>query len=217
MRIQSPREKYIEGVFGLNEDRELTRAKAELSRHKLAYMSISPAEARILQFFIRGFGVKRIVEIGTYLGYSSLCMAQALPEEGQLITLEKNPEHYELARKLFSQHKSGSKIEALCGDALEILPALEAKGPFDLIFIDADKAGYSRYAEWAERNVRQGGLIVGDNTFLFGALWGESGDREAGPKQIESMKEFNNRLADRSRFNSIMIPTEQGMTVAQKL
>ncbi len=217
MRVETPREKYAKEVFGLNEDAGLTRIKAAMDQHPLHFMSVSPAEARMLQFLVRGFGVKRIVEVGTLFGYSALCMALALPDDGRLITLEKSPEHHAGAREMFRQLPAGSKIEALCGDALELLPTIEGKGPFDMVFIDADKGGYVKYLDWAEKNVRKGGLIVGDNTFLFGALWSQSEDRDIGAKQIQIMTEFNERLADRSLYNSIIIPTHQGMTVAQKL
>lgn len=217
MRVETPREKYAKEVFGLNEDAALTRVKAEMDKHPLNFMSISPAEARILQFLIRGFGVKKIVEVGTLFGYSTLCMAEALPADGKIVTLEKSPEHHAGAREMFKKMPAGAKIEALCGDAVEILPALEKSGPFDMVFIDADKGGYVKYLDWAEKNVRKGGLIVGDNTFLFGALWGQSEDRDIGPKQIQIMTEFNSRLADRARYNSLIMPTHQGMTVAQKL
>jgi predicted O-methyltransferase YrrM len=210
-------DKYVDRVFGLNEELELTQVKQELDRNELAFMSISPSEARILQFLIRGFGIRKIVEVGTLYGYSSLCMAQALPDDGRIVTLEKSAEQSALAKTMLAQHQAGSKVEVLCGDAAAILPTLSGHGPFDMVFIDADKAGYGKYLDWAEKNLRRGGLIVGDNTFLFGALWGEPEDREIGPKQVEIMTRFNARLADRSLYNSMIIPSRQGMTVAQKL
>jgi predicted O-methyltransferase YrrM len=216
MRIEQPREKYANQLFGLT-DQELVEVKSEMDKHRLAFMSISPAEGRILQFLMRGFGVKKVVEVGTLFGYSTLCMSQALPADGKIITLEKNPEHHATAARTFAKVKAGSKIEALCGDATELLSSIEKQGPFDLVFIDADKNGYGRYLDWAERNVRKGGLIVGDNTFLFGAFWGPAEDRDIGPEQIKIMTEFNSRLADSSKYNSVIVPTHQGMTVAQKL
>lgn len=216
MRITSSKEKYLNEVFGLN-DADLTHVRGELAKHNVDFMAISAHEGRFLQFLIRAFNVKRIVEVGTLFGFSSLCMAKALPEDGEIFTLEKNPTNHAIAEKSFKNSPVGHKIHALQGDAIESLKSLRAKGPFDLVFIDADKGGYVNYLNWAEENVRKGGLIVGDNTFLFGALWGEAEDRNVGERQIAVMKEFNQRLADSSRYNSILIPTAQGMTVGQKL
>jgi predicted O-methyltransferase YrrM len=216
MRIQTSQQKYLNETFPLV-DPELEEIRHELHRHNVEFMSISGHEARILQFLIRGFGVRKVVEVGTLFGYSALAMAKSLPEDGQLWTLEKNQVNFELADKMLKASKSGAKVRALCGDAIESLAGLENDGPFDLVFIDADKAAYTRYLDWAERNVRKGGLIVGDNTFLFGALWGESRDHEVSERAIQVMKEFNSRLADTSRYNSVLIPTFEGMTVAQKL
>ncbi|MGE3684009.1 MAG: O-methyltransferase [Bdellovibrionales bacterium] len=216
MRVESPQEKYVGEVFGLD-DPELSRAREELRRAQLEFMAISPHEARILQFLIRGFQIRRIVEIGTLFGYSAIAMAKALPADGELITLEKNPTNHAVAQNMLTGTSVQSRITALCGDAVELLGTIENRGPFDMVFIDANKGGYVDYLNWAERHVRPGGLIVGDNTFLFGALWGASRDPDMGPSQIRVMREFNERLADPGRYNSILIPTGEGMTVAQRL
>ncbi len=216
MRMLTPAEKYVTDVFGLD-DPDLVTVRKELEQQELSFMAISPLEGRILQFLIKAFNVRQIVEVGTLFGYSAMCMARVLPEGGRVITLEKNPEHHAVAKKLFNGSGLGTKIEALGGDAVESLRSIESRGPFDMVFIDANKAGYVDYLNWAEQNVRKGGLIVGDNTFLFGALWGDSDDREAGPAQIRGMKEFNSRLADSSKYNSILIPTHEGLTIGQKL
>jgi predicted O-methyltransferase YrrM len=216
MRADTPEEKYINDVFGLH-DPELLAVKRELEAHQVDFMSISGHEARLLQFLIRSFHVQKIVEVGTLYGYSAIAMAKALPAEGKLITLEKSPANFEIARKCIRDSSVSHKIEALCGEAEEILHGIEAKGPFDMVFIDANKGGYVSYLNWAEKNVRRGGLIVGDNTFLFGALWGQTRDRDIGPNQIKIMSEFNTRLSDTTRYNSVLIPTVEGLTVAQKL
>lgn len=216
MRIQSPEQKYMDEVFGLD-CADLALIREELAKQGVENMSVAANEARILQFFIRGFGVKRIVEFGTLFGYSAIAMAQALPADGVIMTLEKNPANFELAQKNFASLAVGKKVKALCGDATETMPAAAQYGPFDMAFIDANKGGYVDYLNWAEANVRQGGLIIGDNTFLFGALWNESRGREIGAGQVRVMKEFNSRLADPAKYNSIMVPTHEGMTVAQKL
>ncbi len=216
MRVSSGQEKYVDQTFGLR-DPDLDRIRAELDARGVEFMSISSAEGRILQFLVRGFGMRKIVEVGALFGYSALCMAKALPADGVVYALEKNPENARIASELLAASPDGGKIRLMQGDARQILREIEADGPFDMVFIDADKAAYPDYLDWAEKNVRRGGLIVGDNTFLFGALWGESRDSENSERRIQAMTEFNRRLADPRRFNSTIIPTYEGMTVAQKL
>jgi predicted O-methyltransferase YrrM len=216
MRIETPEQNYLNQVFGLD-DMDLAQVRSELHRQGLDFMSVSPAEARMLQFLIRGFGIKKVCEIGTLFGYSAMAMAKAIPADGVVVTIEKNPANHAVAQKMLAISSAGKRIVQLNGDALEKLKEAEAHGPFDMAFIDANKGGYVQYLDWAERNVRPGGLIVGDNTFLFGALWGKSRDPDIGPGPIKAMNEFNARLADLKRYNSIIIPTLEGMTVAQKL
>jgi predicted O-methyltransferase YrrM len=101
-----------------------------------------------------------------------------------------------------------------------VLNELAASAPYDMVFIDADKPGYPEYLDWAEEYVRKGGLIVGDNTLLFGHVWSESAPQGAGaPSRTawNAMREFNRRLADPAKYHSVLIPTEEGMTVAIKL
>jgi len=216
MRVESQEQKYLNDVFGL-EDPELEEIRVELHKHNVESMSVSGAEARLLQFLVRALSVKKIVEVGTLFGYSALAFAKALPADGRVWTLEKSPENFAIAQSQFAKFAEGCKITALNGDAAEVLSTIENEGPFDMVFIDADKAGYLAYLDWAERNVRHGGYIVGDNTYLFGAFWGETRGRNISPKQIEVMKAFNRRLADPAKYNSTLIPTVEGLTVAQKL
>lgn len=217
MTNESAEQKYLNEVFGLP-DSELAEIRAELVKHDVEFMSISGAEARILQFLVRLTHAKRVVELGTLFGYSTLALAKAMPPDGVIWTIEKSDANYAVAQKNFAKYPAGKKVRALHGDALDLLQGLEKDGPFDLVFIDANKAGYCKYLDWAEHNVRPGGFIVGDNTYLFGALWGEEPKgRQINEKQIEVMREFNRRLADPSKYNSTLIPTEEGLTVAQKL
>lgn len=215
MRIQTPQQKYLNDVFGLN-DPELAAIREELHKHELDFMSISAAEARILQFLVRSTGARKIVEVGTLFGYSALAMAKVLPEDGMLWTLEKADENAAISSAHFQKFAAGKKIRLLHGDAGEKLSSIEGEGPFDLVFIDADKSNYPKYLTWAEKNVRQGGYIVGDNTFLWGGVWDEP-TREMSASWIAAMKEFNLRLSDPSKYNSTLIPTKEGMTIAQKL
>lgn len=214
MRIENAQQKYLNEVFGLP-DPELEQIRAELAKHDVEFMAVSPSEARILQFLVRLTGVRKIVEFGTLFGYSALAMAKVLPDDGQIWTLEKSIENFATAQRHFARIEAGRKIRALNGDAVDLMAQIELEGPFDMVFIDANKAAYVEYLNWAEKNVRAGGYIVGDNTFLFGNLWGEPRDRKINEKQIAVMREFNERLADPRKYNSTVIPTLEGITVAQ--
>jgi len=216
MRVTTPQQNYLNEVFGLP-DPELRKVRTDMTEVQKDFMSIDSSEARLLQFLIRGFGLKKIVEFGTLFGYSALAMAKALPPDGFVITLEKDEQHYRQALATFKTSGEAKKIEALCGEANELMGEIEPRGPFDMIFIDANKTAYVTYLDWAEKNLRSGGLIVGDNTFLWGALWGECRHANVGENQQRVMKEFNLRLADPKKYNSTLIPTVEGLTVAQKL
>ena len=212
MRAETDREKYLDQAFGVT-DPLLTRVRGHMNDDGLAGMAIGPHEARLLQFLIRVFKVRTVVEIGTFVGYSALAMAAALPADGRLITIEKDEPRFRQAGATFRESVHRDRIEPRLGAALEVLATLTDE--YDLVFIDANKREYPLYLDWAERFVRRGGLIVGDNTFLWGAVYGES-DR-ASRAQATAMREFNRRLSDPTKYNSTLIPTLEGMTVAEKL
>src|ERR1700738_1148045 len=191
MRPVSPELNYVAENFSL-EDPELAAVRKQLMEQELEYMSLTPADGRVLQFLIQGFGIRRVVEIGALYGYSSLCMAKALPSGGEIISLEKDPGRCAVAIANARASAVAEKIDIRCGDAVELLEYIN--GPVDMVFIDADKAGYVKYLDWAEKNVRRGGLIVGDNTFLFGALWDDMrGGHGIEPWMIPIMDKFNCR------------------------
>lgn len=180
-------------------------------------ISISAREGKLLQFLIHASNAKHIVEIGTLGGYSALWMAEALPPGGRIFTIEKEEARARRAAMHFAQHDPDGKIRLVTGEALHVLPGLEKEGPFDLVFIDADKLNYDKYLDWTEKNLRRGGLVVGDNTFLFDSVWKEAPADNVRRTAYEAMRSFNARLADRERYTGIMLPTEEGMTVAVKL
>lgn len=204
---------YIRRVFG-QEDAVLAAVGKELPEEEQR-MQIAPEEGRLLQMLVRMINAKKIVEIGVLHGYSTIWMAKGMAEGGKIYALDKNYKRWGPARRNFAACGVADKIELMEGEALESLAALEAKAPFDMVFIDADKGNYGNYLDWAEKNVRKGGLIVGDNTFLFGTVYGEV-VRDINPDAITTMQSFNRRLADPARYSSILLPTPEGMTVAVK-
>lgn len=188
----------------------------ELEKEDLCGMSVGAYEGFLLSFFVRLSKASKIVELGTLYGVSSFYMASAM-EEGCIWSLEKDKKRAEKARLFVKKSPYREKIEIVNKEAREALKDLEKKAPFDLIFIDADKGGYLDYLDWAEKNVRKGGLILADNVFLFGHVVGEKTLQKVSANTIRVMKKFNQRLSDTKRYNPLLIPTEEGFFVAEKL
>ncbi len=204
---------YIRNLFA----KEYKTIEEYCILEKKQHIQIGPEEGKLLSLFIKIQKIKSIVEIGTLYGYSSICMAKALLEDGHIYTIENNPQYSRIAKKNFSAFNLSDKITLIEGNALEKLSELSAKAPFDMIFIDADKGGYPKYLDWAESYIKQDGLIVADNSLLFNTVFLESPPKEVSEKSWHAMREFNNRLSDEKKYFSILIPTDEGMTVALKL
>jgi predicted O-methyltransferase YrrM len=210
----SKSEKYIIQHFA-HEDQDLVRVHQKLVSDNKYGINVSPAEGKLLQVLVGIIQPKIIVEVGTLYGYSTLWMAKALPAGGKIISLEHSQDHYGRALEHFKKSEVADKIILHLGDAREILPTLNVTP--DLVFIDADKPGYRHYLDWAMTNVRVGGVILGDNTFLFGHMTGEDRGQKTSAAAIDSMKYFNETLATAENYRAAMIPTFEGMTIAQRL
>ena len=211
---ESEKSQYIQSLFCKETEAMKAATKRAIEIHPS--MQIASYEGRILQVLLRTIGAKKGVEFGTFTGYSGVWIGNILGPEGKLYTLEYDPKHAELARKTFQEADLAKTVEVLEGPAQDNLSTLEENGPFDFVFIDADKGGYYDYLLWAENNVRKGGLIIGDNTFLFGDVFKDPKPENVTQKAWESMRNFNQRLADSSKYTSIILPTVEGMTVAVK-
>ncbi len=178
---------------------------------------IAPEEGRLLQLLIRLGRLKRILEIGTHAGYSTMWMAMALPEDGHIFTIERDQNRIRMARETFLHFENYShQITLLEGKAIDVLQTLKNEPLFDLIFIDADKLNYMNYLTWAEQHIRKGGLIIGDNTFLSGAVYGEPTTQRISPSALNAVHEFNQRLGDQTVFSSVMLPSKEGWTMGMK-
>ncbi|MFC9648182.1 O-methyltransferase [Streptomyces sp. NPDC056937] len=153
-------------------DEALTAALAASEAAGLPAISVAPNEGKLLHLLARVQGARRILEIGTLGGYSTIWLARALPEDGKLISLEYDPAHAEVARANLAHAGLDKIAEVRTGPALESLPVLAAEdaGPFDLVFIDADKKNNPHYVEWALKLTRPGSLIIVDNVVRNGAV-----------------------------------------------
>ncbi|MCX9011572.1 MAG: class I SAM-dependent methyltransferase [Candidatus Methanoperedens sp.] len=171
-------------------------------------MQVGHLEGALLRMLVRLIRAKRVLELGTFTGYSSLVMAEGLPEDGKLITCDIDPQVTEIAKKYWSRSPHGKKIELRLGYALETLKTIE--GPFDLVFIDADKENYVNYWESCMPKTRSGGLLVVDNV-----LW--SGDvLDPKDRTDRAIAEFNRHVRNDKRVEIVMLPVRDGITLAWK-
>jgi caffeoyl-CoA O-methyltransferase len=192
----------------------LARLSAE-TREKLStpQMMSGHVEGRLLETLVFATGARRVLEFGTYSGYSALSMAAALPPDGKVITLEVSPEHAEFARRHFAEAPHGEKIELRLGPALESVEELSGQ-KFDLVFIDADKPGYLSYYGAALPLLSERGLIVVDNTLWSGAVLPE---RDPDPSEsTRALRVFNDTVASDERVVCTMLTVRDGVTLIRK-
>ncbi len=204
---------YIRDLYA-PEDDLLRAVRAESAALGFPQIHIRPEEGRMLQVLLTAVGARRVVEVGTLAGYSSLWIARALPADGRLITLEQDPERAEVARAFFARAGLDARVEVRPGRALDTLPALTAEGPFDALFLDANREIYPVYLDWAVENVRSGGLIMAHNAFLRGGIIGLI---ERDPRTVEGMRAFNRRLAEDPRLLATIVPVGDGIALAVRL
>ncbi|AXW84896.1 methyltransferase [Anaplasma marginale] len=208
-------EQYCREVFGIDDGDALSvhaSAPDGLVRAQVGFV-----EGRLLQFLVQATGTRSIVEVGTCVGFSAICMARALPPEGHVYTIEKDDQNCAKARQNIEKCGMTDKITVLFGDALHVLKNLEHKSPFDMMFIDANKSGYCDYLNWAEANIKRGGLLVADNVFLFGTVFDDAPSGRVSSSAHTSMQNFNKRLSNKQDYLASVIPTKEGMLVALKL
>ena len=170
-------------------------------------IQVGPSEGRLLYLLLKLAGAKQVVEVGTLVGYSAIHMARALPTDGHLHSIEFDPKHADVARKNIERAGLADRITVHVGAGVDVLPTLEQHGPFDAVFIDADKQNYNRYGEWATKHLRKGGLVLGDNAYLFGELLDDS-DRG------RAMRAFHEHVA--ATCESVCLPTPDGLVLGIK-
>ena len=186
-------------------DAALDAALAALVEHGLPQIQVAPNQGKLLQLLARAIGARAILEIGTLAAYSTIWLARALPPDGRLITLEMNPEHAAVARANLERAGLARVTEVRVGRAIDLLPGLaaEAQGPFDFVFIDADKPSIPEYFDWALRLSRPGGLIVVDNVVREGAV----ADASSADANVQGVRRLNQRLATEPRVSATTIQT----------
>lgn len=184
----------------------------QLGERGLPPVQISALEGRILALLARTVDARRLLEVGTLGGYSALWLVSLLDARARLVTVEKDPDAAALAREAFRRADEDDRIDLREGDGHEVLRRLPAAPPFDFVFVDADKRGYPEYLEAAASLMRPGGILAVDNTF-----WeGKAADPPDGEDEsTRAIRAFNRTLAEDPRFEAVILPVRDGLTVAR--
>lgn len=168
-------------------------------------------QGRTLSLFSKMMQPKRILEIGTYTGYSAICLAEGLKEEGQLITIDLNYELEEMVKEYVNKAGFSNQIEMKVGDAMEIIPTLDKN--FDLVFIDADKSNYSNYYDILIDDLPSGAIIIADNVLWSGKVIQATKKNDV---DTEALKIFNKKIQDDHRVENVLLPIRDGLMVIRK-
>lgn len=176
------------------------------------HMLSGQVQGRLLSMLSHMIKPKRILELGTFTGYSALCLAEGLPKDGRLVTIEHNDELEETIRRNIGRSPLSDRIELIIGDCKEEIGKLE--GPFELVFIDADKREYCEYLELVYPLVPVGGFILADNTLWDGHVIDPAYDKD---KQTLGLRAFNDKVAADERFEQVILPLRDGLTIIRKV
>jgi O-methyltransferase len=197
------------------EHEAMSALRAETGAMTNAFMQIGPDQAHMMAFLVKLTDARRILEIGTFTGYSALAMALSLPRDGQLITCDTNESWTRVGRKYWERAGVAEKIDLRIGPAIETVEQLErdgANGSFDVVFIDANKDDYDRYYEAALRLVRQGGMIILDNMLFRG----RPADLQDRGSEATTLRGLNIKIAQDERVDRVMLPIGDGMTLVRR-
>lgn len=210
MTEQLTAEQYAESLY--EGDADLQRVVEGIRAQGMPEISIAPGYGRLLTLLVRMNGAKRVLEIGALGGYSGICLARGLGEQGQLVSLELKEEFAAVARRHVAEAGLGDKVEYRIGEALDSLDELEREGArFDFYFIDADKGNYVNYLERAIRLANPGAIIAGDNALMHGRVM----DPEVTSNSVQVMRAFNEAIASDPRLESTLLPAYDGLCIAR--
>ncbi|MEG4085337.1 class I SAM-dependent methyltransferase [Microcoleus sp. POL10_C6] len=201
--------------ISLREPDILASLREETAKHPMAQMQIAPEQGQFMELMVQLMGATKTLEIGVFTGYSSLCVALALPSNGQIIACDVSEEYTAIARRYWEAAGVANKISLQLGPAINTLDKLIAEGQagtFDFAFIDADKENYEAYFERSLQLVRNGGLIVIDNV-----LWsGRVADPQVQDESTLAIRTFNDKLRNDPRVTLSVVPIADGLTLALK-
>ena len=178
----------------------------------ISMMQIAPEQGAFMTLLARAIGTRYALEVGTFTGYSALCIARALPDAGRLICCDVSEEWTTIAQRYWEKAGVSEKIDLRIAPALDTLRALPQQPQLDFAFIDADKPGYIAYYEEIQKRLRPGGLILVDNVLWLGRVV----DANANDEQTLAIRDFNNHVARDSRVECVMLPVSDGLTLLRK-
>jgi predicted O-methyltransferase YrrM len=199
----------------LRDTEPLRKLRERTAGLEFSAMQTSPEQGQLMHLLVKLMGARRIIEVGTFTGYSALCMATALPDDGELIACDIEPEWVDMGREFWREAGVADKIEVRIAPALETLDGLASDGQgesFDFAYIDADKENYVAYYEKCLGLLRAGGLVAVDNTLWSGKVADESESEES----TVAIREFNEHLAEDRRVDLSLVPIGDGLTLARK-
>ncbi len=179
-----------------------------------AHMLSGRVQGRFLSMLSRMARAKHILEIGTFTGYSALCLAEGLPPDGHLLTIERNDELEPVIRRHLALSPYEKQIELRIGSALDIVPMLPLEQQFDMVFIDGDKREYAAYLDIVLPRLKHGGCVLADNTLWDGHIIDPLYDKDA---QTQGLRLFNNRVAQDQQLEKVILPLRDGLTLIRRL
>jgi predicted O-methyltransferase YrrM len=201
-RVWTEVDDYISGLL-IGADPGLDSALAASDKAGLPRIAVAPNHGKLLNLIARIHGARKILEIGTLAGYSTIWLARALPPDGKLVTLEYDPRHAEVARANIAAAGLADRVEVKVGAALDTLPTITGEAPFDLFFIDADKVNNLRYFQWALDHSRPGSVIVVDNVVRSGSVV----DATSTDPSVVGTRELASFIANEPRVSATMVQT----------
>ncbi|HEY2744969.1 MAG TPA: O-methyltransferase [Polyangia bacterium] len=208
--------RWAEKVFH-PEDAVLAEIRSRAIIEGLPAIAVGKMDGLHLTAIARAVGARRAVEIGTLGGYSGVCLLRGMPD-GRLDTFELEPKNAAVAQTSFEKAGVAARVKIHVGPAAERLREIEKEGPFDLVFIDADKTGYPAYLTWAEEHLRIGGVVLLDNAFGWGGVVDPSQEKDSHRAMVQALADTSARLgAPGGRWCATMIPTEEGLAFGVKV
>ena len=199
---------YIENLTSPQSELLAALERETYQKTVLPQMISGPYQGRLLSLLARMKQPQKILEVGTFTGYATLCLAEGLPPDGQIISIDKNDEFQAIQNKYFAQSAYRKQIKQIIGNAREVIPDLPVT--FDLVFLDADKRYYPQYFEMLLPKMNKGGLLIADNVLWYGKVL------EPQPKDAETqaIKQYNEMLANDDRVEALILPVRDGLSIA---
>ncbi|GGJ32812.1 O-methyltransferase [Paenibacillus hunanensis] len=196
----------------IEEDELLLQIKATIRENKMPEVSVEPGYGRLLTLLVQMSGARSVLEIGALGGYSGVCMARGMNAGGRIVSLELRPDYAEVAQEHMRLAGYGDQVEYRIGEAIHSLAELQQEGQrFDFFFIDADKLNYVNYLDYALELATPGAIIVGDNLLLRGRTL----NLERNGPAIQTVREFNRRMASDPRLTGTLLPAYDGLAIAR--